>query len=32
MPRIAPMTDESWRTEPIRATTSLSRSVTADLP
>ena len=27
MPRIAPITEESWRTEPMRATTSLSRSV-----
>jgi len=32
MPRLAPMTEESSRTEPMRAMTSLSRSVTAKLP
>ena len=32
MPRIAPMTDESWRTEPMRAVTSLSLSVTENRP
>ena len=32
MPRMAPITDDNWRTEPMRAMTSLSLSVMETRP